>query len=204
MTGSLASILALVAGFLLGSLAFGYWWGRVFRGIDVREHGSRNLGATNVFRTLGPVHGILVLILDIAKGAAAVIVARQLVESETVAVIAGLFAVLGHIMSPWVGFRGGKGAAAGLGAWLILAPSATGIALLAFLLAVGLSRRISVGSLTGATVLLPAVYFLSSREGLDARFILAILTVGLVWLRHRSNLARLLKGTERPLWGKGS
>ncbi len=145
MAGPFASILACLAGFFLGSLAFGYWWGRFFRGIDVREHGSKNLGATNVFRVLGSVHGIAVLLLDIGKGAATIVLARHLVDSETTVVLAGLCAVLGHILSPWVGFRGGKGVAAGLGAWLLLAPSATGVALLAFALAVGLGRRISIG-----------------------------------------------------------
>jgi glycerol-3-phosphate acyltransferase PlsY len=202
MSGVAATVLAFAVASLLGSLPFGLWWGRLFGGIDIREHGSKNLGAANVFRTLGPKHGIAVLLLDAAKGAAAVIAARYLSGSELVAIFAVLFAVLGHIFSPWVAFRGGKGVAAGLGGWLLLAPVATGIALAVFALILALSRRVSIGSLAAALALIPLVWFLSAEEALPVRTGLAVLTAGLVWLRHRSNLIRLAHGEEPPLWGK--
>jgi glycerol-3-phosphate acyltransferase PlsY len=202
MSGGLSAVVAFATAFLLGSFPFGLWWGRLFGGIDVREHGSRNLGAANVFRLLGPVHGITVLLLDAAKGAAAVLAARYLTGNETVAILAGLFAVLGHLFSPWVAFRGGKGVAAGLGAWLILAPAATGLALALFALVLAGSRRVSVGSLAASLALVPLVYFLSPDEALPLRTGLAVITAGLVWLRHRGNLIRLAAGEEPPLWGK--
>lgn len=202
MTGAVMSAaIACAVAFALGSFPFGLWWGRLFGGIDVREHGSKNLGAANVFRLLGPAHGVSVLLLDAAKGAAAVLAARTLGGSETVAILAGLFAVLGHILSPWVAFRGGKGVAAGLGVWLMLAPLPTGLALAAFALVLALSRRVSIGSLAASSALVPLVYLLSADEALLLRTGLAVITAGLVWLRHRGNLVRLFAGKEPPLWG---
>ena len=188
--------------FLLGSFPFGLWWGRLFGGIDVRQYGSRNLGAANVFRLLGARHGIAVLMLDAAKGAAAVGAARWLGAGGAVEVAAGLFAVLGHLFSPWVGFRGGKGVATGLGVWLLLAPAATGLALAVFALGLAASRRVSVGSLAASLALVPLVYVLSSGEAMYVRCGLAVITAALVWLRHRSNLSRLVHGEEPPLWGR--
>jgi len=201
MSGVSISITACLIGFLFGSLPFGLWWGRLFGGIDVREHGSRNLGATNVFRLLGPSHGIAVLLLDILKGAAAVLVARRLGGTEVVSILGGLFAVLGHLFSPWVAFRGGKGVATGLGAWLMIAPAPTGLALLAFAGTVASTRRVSVGSLAASLVLVAAVYFLTAGESLTVRTAAALATAGLVWIRHRGNLVRLARGGEPPLWG---
>jgi glycerol-3-phosphate acyltransferase PlsY len=202
MPSAVTTLLAFAVAFLLGSFPFGLWWGRLFGGIDIREHGSKNLGAANVFRTLGPRHGIAVLLLDAAKGAAAVFAARASSGSEVVAIFAMLFAILGHILSPWAAFRGGKGVAAGLGSWLVLAPAATGLALAVFAVVLALSRRVSVGSLLAALALIPLVYFLSDQEALHLRSGLAILTAGLVWLRHRGNLVRLAHGMEPPLWGR--
>ena len=204
MTGAGSAAISFAVAFLLGSLPFGLWWGRLFGGIDVREHGSKNLGAANVLRLLGTKHGIAVLVLDAAKGAASVVAARHLCGSETIEIFAGLFAVLGHIFSPWVAFRGGKGVATGLGVWLLLAPVSTGLALAAFALAVALSRRISVGSLIASLVLIPLVYFLSAGEALMLLSGLALVTACLVWVRHRGNLIRLARGEEPPLWGRRS
>jgi len=192
---------ACAVSFVLGSLPIGLWWGRLWRGIDVREHGSRNLGATNVFRLLGPAHGVAVLLLDAAKGALAVLLTRRLVGSETAALLAGMVTVLGHVFSPWVRFRGGKGVATGLGVWLLLAPLATGIALAVWGAAVGISRRVSVGSLLASAVLFPAVCLTASPDGRVARVIAAGVTAALVWVRHRGNIVRLGRGEEPPLWG---
>lgn len=201
MTGPGCAVISIAVAFLLGSFPFGLWWGRLFGGVDVREHGSRNLGAANVFRLLGAKHGISVLVLDAAKGAAAVFAARILCGSEAIAIFAGLFAVLGHVFSPWVSFRGGKGVAAGLGVWLLLAPLSTGAALAAFALTLALSRRVSVGSMIASVALVPLVYFLSAGEALMLRSLFALVTALLVWVRHRSNLGRLFRGEEPPMWG---
>ena len=194
----LAGAAALVLGFLLGSIPFGLLWGRALRGIDVREHGSRNLGATNVFRVLGPAHGIAVLLLDVGKGMLAVWAAGRLGGGQPVAALAGLAAVLGHLYSPWVGFRGGKGVATGLGVWLVLAPAATGIALAAFALVLAAARRVSAGSLAASLALVLA---LLARGGPALLVAAAAGTAALVWFRHRGNIARLARGAEPPRWG---
>lgn len=203
MQGAPGWAAACAAGFLLGSIPFGLLWGEWVRGIDVRQHGSGNLGATNVYRVLGPIHGIIVLLLDILKGGAAVLLTRAWTGSETAAVASGLLAVLGHILSPWVGFRGGKGVATGLGIWLVLAPAASGLALAAFALLLGLTRRVSAASLTASAALVPIVLLLPGRAGSPGLLsALSLATALLVWLKHRGNIARLLHGTEPPLWGR--
>jgi acyl phosphate:glycerol-3-phosphate acyltransferase len=202
MTPGLVWTVALASGFALGSLPFGLWWGRLFRGIDVREHGSRNLGATNVFRVLGPAHGIAVLLLDIGKGAAAVLLAQRIEASLTLAVSAGLFAVLGHLFSPWVRFRGGKGVATGLGVWLTIAPAASALALGLWGVTLAVGRRVSAASLVAALGLVPAVYLTGPADGRWLRTAVAALLSVMVWIRHRGNIHRLLRREEPPLWGK--
>lgn len=201
MSPPLAWVLSALIAFTLGSLPFGLWWGRIARGIDIRKHGSRNLGATNVYRVLGPVHGVAVLLLDALKGSLAVLVSHWLTGSDLCALGGGLVAVLGHAFSPWVGFRGGKGVATGLGVWLVLAPAATLIALLVWGAGLALTRRVSVASLLAATVLPIAVAAIGGGSARLPRVFLAILLALLVWVRHRGNLARLSRGEEPPLWG---
>lgn len=201
MTPVSAWTLSLGAGFALGSLPFGLWWGRVIRGIDVREHGSRSLGATNVFRVLGPAHGVAVLLLDAAKGAAAVLIAGHLYPAPYLALAAGHFAILGHMFSPWVGFRGGKGVATGLGVWLTVAPMASALALALWGITLAIGRRVSVASLVATTGLPVAVFMTGPSEGRAMRAVLAAILALLVWVRHRGNIRRLLRREEPPLWG---
>lgn len=205
--------LAAVVSFLLGSIPSGLWIGRAVRGIDVRKHGSGNLGATNVYRTLGPMWGILVLCLDAAKGGAAVLVARAILTSGAEQPVSALghepspilaagilgmvAATLGHIFTPFAGFRGGKGVATLAGAWATLAPLALAIALCAWILIFALSRVVSLASMVSALVL-PVAAALTLGIA-DPRFFIAILVAALVVLRHRSNLTRLRRGEERRL-----
>jgi acyl phosphate:glycerol-3-phosphate acyltransferase len=205
--------LAAVVSFLLGAIPSGLWIGRAVRGIDVREHGSGNLGATNVYRTLGPIWGILVLCLDAAKGVAAVWAARAIVTSgaeqrvaapgqeSTTLLAAGILgmvaAALGHMFTPFAGFRGGKGVATLAGAWATLAPLALAIALCAWILTFALGRVVSLASMVSALVL-PVAAALTLGIG-DPRFFIAILVAALLVLRHRSNLTRLRRGEERRL-----
>jgi glycerol-3-phosphate acyltransferase PlsY len=193
---------SLGAGFLLGSIPFGLLWGRLVRGTDVRRHGSGNLGATNVYRVLGPVHGAAVLLLDVMKGGAAVLLARWLTGIEAAAVTSGLLAVLGHMFSPWVRFRGGKGVATGLGIWLFLAPAASLLALMVWGLLLVLTRRVSAASLAASAALAPIVLLAPGRGALSMLAALSIATAALVWIRHRGNIARLIRGEEPALWGK--
>ncbi len=193
---------SLAAGFLLGSIPFGLLWGRLARGIDVRRHGSGNLGATNVYRVLGPVHGVAVLLLDVMKGGAAVLLAQWLTGIEEAAVASGLLAVLGHMFSPWVRFRGGKGVATGLGIWLFLAPAASLLALMVWGLLLALTRRVSAASLAASAALAPIVMLAPGRGARSLLAALSIATAALVWIRHRGNIARLIRGEEPALWGK--
>jgi glycerol-3-phosphate acyltransferase PlsY len=205
-----AAGLALLLGFLLGSIPSGYVAGRA-RGIDIRTVGSGNLGATNVFRTLGWPAGVAVLAADISKGVLAAWIGLTLIPAVVVrlpdltGLIAALGAVLGHSLSPWVGFRGGKGVATAAGAFLMLAPLPALAALLVWALVLATTRVMSVASIAGAVVLpvtLALVEFMrgSGEERRWATLIFATVVAAWVIWRHRSNVARLREGTESKLW----
>lgn len=194
-------LLSILGAFLLGSLPHGLWVGQLARGIDVREHGSGNLGATNVYRTLGPRLGLIVLFLDMAKGALSVLLVQSVLpEASSVAwltawsgVIGMFAALLGHMFSPFAQFRGGKGVATAAGAWAVLTPAALGLAFLAWVVVFLLSRIVSAASIAAAIVLpIGVLLFDPSRP----EVILSIITGALVLLRHRGNLQRLFRGDE--------
>jgi len=204
MSPALAIGLVAAVGFALGALPFGLWVGRWARGVDIRQHGSGNLGATNVYRTLGPRLGLTVFALDLAKGVAAVHVGRALGGpefpggAETAGLIGALTAVLGHSFTPLAGFRGGKGAATAAGAMLAATPVASTVALVGFVAAVALTHRISVGSLTAAVLLGAALWAAPfAWQGTAAAW--AGTGVGLlIIVRHIPNIRRLLRGEEPP------
>ena len=186
------------AAFVLGAVPFGLIAGKL-RGIDLRKEGSGNIGATNALRLLGIVPGILVLLLDALKGLLPVIAARWLGLSSWWVVAAGLCAALGHIFSPFLGFKGGKGVATSLGVLLGLSPLVAGCAAAAFFAVVFLTRYVSLGSIIGAATqagmfaLLPASYL----PGDPTPYRLFGIIVGvLVIVRHQSNIKRLLNGAE--------
>lgn len=185
-------IVALAAAYAIGSIPFAVIAGRL-AGADVRLQGSRNPGATNVLRTLGPGAGAAVAALDIAKGAVSVLVAQRITSSEPVAAAAGAAAVVGHVFPLWLRFRGGRGVATGFGAFAVLAPAAAMLALTVFLVAVWITRHVSLGSIAASAALPSLVYVTKS----GAAVLLASFAVGaLIVLRHRGNMARLLAGTE--------
>lgn len=202
MPAPLDWVAACAIGFLLGSIPFGLLWGRLVRGVDVRQHGSGNLGATNVYRVLGPTHGLIVLLLDVMKGGAAVLLARRLAAGEPIAIASGLCAVLGHMFSPWVKFRGGKGVATGLGIWLFLVPIASGVVLAIWGIVLALTRRVSVASLAASAALVPIVILVTRGEARALLASLSVLTALLVWFRHRGNIDRLARGEEPAMWGR--
>jgi glycerol-3-phosphate acyltransferase PlsY len=188
--------------FALGSLPFGLWVGRLFAGVDVRGHGSGNLGATNVYRTLGARLGLLVLALDAGKGVAAVFLARALGGpgfpggAGDAGLIGAVAAVLGHSFTPFARFKGGKGAATAAGAMLAATPAASTIALLGFTAAVIVTRRISAGSLLAA-LLLPLSLWLVPFAGQGTAAAWTGTAVGvLIVLRHLPNVRRLARGEE--------
>lgn len=199
----------VVLSYLVGAIPWSLLVTRWRKGIDLRTVGSGNLGATNTFRALGAKGGVAVLALDIGKGAAATLGLARLridtppIGAESLALAAGVAAILGHIFPVYLGFRGGKGIATTAGAFLGLQPAACGLAFAAFGAGMLLSRGIvSVGSLSAALTLPVAVYALEVRSGtpsvvqIAAAAALAVLIV----LKHTQNIARLRRGQEKSLF----
>ena len=189
---------AALFGYFLGSLPLGFLIARVRSGVDLRRVGSGNVGATNVYRSAGRSLGVLVMLVDVGKGACSVWLARFLfgASTEQAATIAGLGAIVGHVYPVWLRFVGGKGVAVACGVFAVLAPVATATAAIVFLAATSATRYVSLGSVL-ATVTLPAVEW--SRRGPDPVTLVAIAAAGLILFRHRSNLTRIARGTERRL-----
>jgi glycerol-3-phosphate acyltransferase PlsY len=205
-TSVLPYLLAAGVGYLLGSCPNGYLVSRA-RGLDIREHGSGNIGATNVLRVLGKKWGYLVFALDALKGFVAVRIAFAIAgallagssQRELIGIGGGLACILGHTFPVWLGFRGGKGVATSAGVLLGLMPLAVFSVLAVWLLLFQITRYVSVASI-GAAVALPIFVFLYLRIGLLAgRTLLpfSALIAGVVVWRHRSNIQRLLRGEEQ-------
>jgi glycerol-3-phosphate acyltransferase PlsY len=195
-----ATLLAIpFAAYFLGSIPFGLLLAKVFGGGDVRKAGSGNIGATNVTRVAGPLAGILTLVFDTAKGAAAVwLAARVTNESATWMMISGFAVLLGHCYPVWLKFQGGKGVATALGVFLALSPLAAISALLLFILCVVYWRYVSLGSVSAAAAMPLLIYFLWAPGHAPPIIIdLGTLAIaGLVIYKHGGNLQRLVNGTE--------
>jgi glycerol-3-phosphate acyltransferase PlsY len=200
-------VFVLLLTYLLGSIPFGYLIVKLRGGGDVRETGSGGTGATNVTRRAGKRAGLLTLLLDALKGAAAVLIARVVFDGSEGAgwwVAASAFAVVaGHVFPVWLGFRGGKGVATGLGAFLLLAPLALLSALPVFVVVVWATRYVSLGSITAAALMPLAVWILGARSGANAETVptLAAAAAGgaLIIFMHRANIRRLVRGEENRL-----
>jgi glycerol-3-phosphate acyltransferase PlsY len=191
------AFLSLLLGYLLGSIPSGYLAGRWCKGIDLRTIGSGSTGATNVLRSVGKGPALVVFLVDVAKGAAAVLLARALSQDASLAnwieVGAGLAALAGHIWPVWLGFKGGKAVATGFGMFLGLAWP-VGLACFGVFLAVlSLSRIVSLASVIAA-ISLPLL-MVAGSNGL-ANVLIALVAMALVLWRHRSNLQRLIEGSE--------
>lgn len=191
----MTSIAATVVGYLLGSIPFAFLFARR-HGIDLRQAGSGNVGATNVLRTTGVAAAVAAMCLDAAKGSVAVIAFQRAAAEPTPAVLAGLASIVGHIYPVWLGFKGGKGVATAAGVFVVLAPAAVGVAALAFLIAVAISRYVSVGSLAAAITLAGAASVFNAPVATMGG---ALAAAALIVHRHRSNIVRLLAGEERRL-----
>lgn len=187
---------------LLGWLAFAYLFAAIpvglvigrLRGVDLREVGSGNIGATNAVRALGRSWGLLVFALDVGKAALPVGLALlrfgEHPQGEAIVAAIALAAILGHVYPVYLNFRGGKGVACAFGVFLILAPKAALVALVVYLQTLALTRISAVGSLTAATVLLGVAWLDPSVPGVWK--LLGLGLIGLVWWRHRENLPRVL------------
>lgn len=213
----LACGLTLAIAYLFGAIPTGYLLGRVLKGIDIREHGSKSTGATNVLRVLGKGPGAVALIVDVLKGVAAVLVAAWAYAwlcaqpwaaapaatadwGPWMVCLAGMAALLGHARSVWLGFTGGKSAATGIGVLFGMAwPVGLGAAAV-FVAVVAISRRVSLGSMLGAVCAAALICVLP--EPLAYR-LLVIAGAAYVIALHRANIRRLLAGTE-PRLGQGA
>jgi glycerol-3-phosphate acyltransferase PlsY len=181
-------------GYLLGSVPTGLILTKLFSKVDPRKIGSKNIGATNIFRTAGKALGILTLVGDLLKGAAPVVIAIQWGESDLWIAISGLSPFLGHIFPIFLGFKGGKGVATALGVYMVISPIAVFIEFLIFAGIVWKWRFISLGSIICATTIpILIAYFRSDSQ---AYFIVSVMMAALILYRHQSNISRLLQGTE--------
>ena len=223
----MTTLLIAAIGYLLGSVPFGYLLVRIFRGEDVRQSGSGNIGATNVSRT-SPALGLITLLLDALKGSAAVLVALALSRQEflrwsyanvpwypdhpstiplspiveTRLAIAALFAILGHMFPVWLKFRGGKGVATGLGSFLLIAPKAVLLAASVFVVVVLIFRYISLGSIIAVALFPVFALTMHECENLSTLAFLALTSL-LIIAKHHENIRRLLAHTEsRFQWSR--
>jgi glycerol-3-phosphate acyltransferase PlsY len=189
----LSSLLLLTLGYLLGSMPNGYLAGRWLKGIDLRQCGSGSTGATNVLRNVGKGPALVVFLLDVGKGALAVLLAKSMGLNDWVQVLAGLAALAGHIWPVWLGWKGGKAVATGLGMFLGLAWP-VGLACFGLFMAViSLSRIVSLSSAVAA-IGLPVLMVLAGAS--VASISVSLVASVLVLWRHRSNIERLIAGTE--------
>lgn len=201
-----------IVSYLLGGIPFSYLAGRMARGIDLREHGSGNLGASNTFRILGGRIAIVVLLLDVGKGFIPVDLAGRIVlsggatGSHWLPIVAMFFAILGHLYSPYLGFAGGKGIATSAGAFAALVPWAFVGAISVFAAVLAARRIVSLASLAGATSL-PVFVFVTGRLGLEpwhwSLQAVTIVIAVMIFINHRGNIQRLRSGTEPPLARRG-
>ncbi len=219
-------IFIIVISYLLGSIPFGYLLVRIFRGEDIRQTGSGNIGATNVARSGAKGLGILTLFLDALKGFVAVLHARHGAEHQlhqgdigllhpdlvpNMMAAAALAAVVGHMFPVWLKFKGGKGVATALGVFVLLFPKALVVSLVVFIISVAVSRYVSLGSILAAISLPIAAYFLEDSAHLRQdvswglnwpTFLPACITCLLIVAKHHQNIRRLLDGSENRLGRK--
>jgi glycerol-3-phosphate acyltransferase PlsY len=199
-----AGLIAILS-YLTGSIPFGVIVGRLWKGIDIRDYGSKNMGFTNVYRVIGTLPAVIVLILDITKGMIAVLLLTRInLDPEGLALInlritACIFVIVGHVFPLFAGFRGGKGIATGLGALWSIIPIEVSIALFLFLIIVTITRYVSLGSLVAAGSILLALLFKRYYLNIEIPTLLIIMIACLtvfIFFNHRSNIKRLLAGNE--------
>lgn len=197
MSASPAFFLAIALSYLLGSVPTGLWLGLKLRGVDIREAGSRNIGATNTMRVLGKPLGAVALVADVLKGLVPVIgIARLAPDDIYLPVLCGLAAILGHSFSVFLRFKGGKGVATSAGVFLGLATWPTIIAVAVFAAVVAVTRMVSAGSVCAAVALAVSVWFFPLPIVIQ---VVTCTVAALVILKHRDNIQRILKGEESRL-----
>lgn len=191
-------------GYLLGAIPFGYIAGKLFGGVDVRDHGSGSIGMTNVMRTVSPPVAILVLVLDMGKAAGAVVLARIIADAPLVETLTGIAVIAGHSWSVFIGFSGGKGTATGWGALFALSPIAGIVASVIGVGLVAITRYVSLGSMVAATLgslTLAVIALVNDTVPLEYALYGAV-GAPIILFKHRDNIQRLLNGDERKLGQK--
>jgi glycerol-3-phosphate acyltransferase PlsY len=195
------NILFPIASYLIGAIPFGLLVGRL-AGVDVRAAGSGNIGATNVARLLGRRLGVITLVLDCLKGFLPIFLAARMLPDgagrSTALLLCGILAVVGHMFPVYLGFRGGKGVATGLGVFLFLSPPAIGVSVVVFVIAVALSGFVSAGSLLASGLFPLWLWLLGEPAG---SIMSAVIIASLIWFKHHENIGRLIRGEEKS-WKK--
>ncbi len=193
---AVATIGAVLLSYVLGSVPTGLWLGLWLRKVDIREHGSRNIGATNTLRVLGKKLGAIALLGDMAKGAVSVLLIARLSDWEYAPIACGLAAICGHTFSVFLKFRGGKGVATSAGVFFGLAPIPMAIALAVFVVTFLLSRMVSAGSILAAVAMGVAVFAVPTDPVVRG---IAVVVALLIIFRHRDNIGRIVQGKENKL-----
>ena len=206
----IVTAVCLLAAYFIGGIPFGYLIGRM-RGVDVRTVGSKNIGATNVFRTVGKKWGLLAFTCDFLKGFLPTFAVRHVVDGPSWLPLAvGMMCVAGHMLTPFMRFKGGKGVATAFGMLVALVPALVGFAFLVFAVVFALSHYISLGSCSAAIFLGVAVWFripaLGSPGWVGDKPLCVLMTLlaAFVVFRHRANIGRLARGTENKIYLFGS
>ncbi|MFQ6040443.1 MAG: glycerol-3-phosphate 1-O-acyltransferase PlsY [Candidatus Poribacteria bacterium] len=199
-------IIPILLSYLVGAIPFGYIIGRLWKGIDIREYGSGNIGFTNVLRAIGTVPGFIVMLLDIGKGVAAVAgIAKLGAANLTILpVLCGVASIIGHNWTIYLNFKGGKGIDTTIGVFIALEPIATVISLVVWVIAVAITRYVSLGSILFVICLPIAIWAINlvGTQNITAILAAAIVATVFAIYKHRSNIARLLNGTERKIGQK--
>ena len=188
--------LVLTCAYLLGSIPFAYLFAKRKTGRDIRNMGSGNVGATNVMRTAGKTLGVITLILDVSKGVVAVLAGRYFLQNNIYGAIAGFFAMLGHAFPVFLGFRGGKSVATGAGAFLVLSPFGILTSIVLFAILIFFVRIVSLSSIIAAGMFPLFAWMYGTNHGI---VFWGAICAGLIILRHKPNIERLLDGTERRI-----
>lgn len=207
----LTLLVTIILSYFLGSIPSAIIISRVFKGIDIRDYGSKNPGFTNVYRVLGVLPAIIVLIMDIGKGVSAVLLVTQIsfapvtLNLVSLKILAGISVILGHVFPIFAGFKGGKGIATALGALFSLIPLEIALALVIFVAIVIITRYISLGSLSAASFIFLALlferYYLKQNVPTELLGMIFFLLV-FIFYTHRKNIRRLLNGTENKFGQK--
>ena len=207
MENYLIPVFWILGAYLVGGIPFGFIIGKI-RGVDVRTVGSKNIGATNVFRTVGKGWGLLAFLFDMLKGLLPTLAAKvYMPELDWLALVIGVTCVVGHMLTPYMKFKGGKGVATAFGMLIGLIPALVGVAFALFVVVFALSNYISLGSCSAAAFLAISVWIpmlgIDGYKNLPQCILVTVIALFVIW-KHRSNIVRLVNGTENKIYFFGS